>query len=91
MLSMPPDGHATLVDPVTSRTAGLITRRGRPLSPAAQQLYDQMHAMAATSKRRSARATSNAKKNQPIALKGKGLVGAGPLRGSAAARELSSI
>ncbi len=29
-----------LVDPVVSRTVGLIRRRGRSLSPAAQQLYD---------------------------------------------------
>jgi DNA-binding transcriptional LysR family regulator len=50
-LSMPPDGHPVLmsiplVDPVISRTVGLIRRRGRPLSPAAQQLYDQLAALA---------------------------------------------
>ena len=50
-LSMPPDGHLTLisvplVEPVITRTVGLIRRRGRPLSPAAQQLYDQLFALA---------------------------------------------
>ena len=29
-----------LVDPVVTRKVGLIRRRGRSLSPAAQQLYD---------------------------------------------------
>ena len=29
-----------LVDPVVTRTIGLLRRRGRSLSPAAQQLYD---------------------------------------------------
>lgn len=29
-----------LVDPIVTRKVGLIRRRGRPLSPAAQQLYD---------------------------------------------------
>lgn len=46
-LAMPPDGHPTLVsvplvDPSVSRTVGLIHRRGRSLSPAAQELYDQL-------------------------------------------------
>ncbi|MES2978558.1 MAG: LysR family transcriptional regulator [Pseudomonadota bacterium] len=50
-LSMPPEGHPTLVsvplvDPVISRSVGLIQRRGRPLSPAAQELYDQFAALA---------------------------------------------
>jgi DNA-binding transcriptional LysR family regulator len=50
-LSMPPDGHPVLVsvplvDPVITRMVGLIRRRGRPLSSAAQQLYDQMAALA---------------------------------------------
>jgi hypothetical protein len=44
---MPPDGHPTLVsvplvNPAVSRTVGLIHRRGRSLSPAAQELYDQL-------------------------------------------------
>jgi DNA-binding transcriptional LysR family regulator len=43
-LAMPPDDHATLVsvglkDPVVTRRMGLIRRRGRTLSPAAQHLY----------------------------------------------------
>ncbi len=43
-LAMPAAGHATLVslplkDPVVTRRLGLIRRRGRTLSPAAQQLY----------------------------------------------------
>ncbi len=56
-LSMPPDGHPVLVsvplvDPVISRTVGLIRRRGRPLSSAAQQLYDQMAALAPKARRK---------------------------------------
>ena len=56
-LSMPPDGHPTLVsvplvDPVITRTVGLIKRRGRSLSPAAQQLYDQIEATGNKGKRR---------------------------------------
>jgi DNA-binding transcriptional LysR family regulator len=48
-LSMPPDGHPTLVsvplvNPVITRTVGLVKRRGRSLSPAAQQLYDHIEA-----------------------------------------------
>lgn len=44
-LGMPQMGHATLVsvplvDPPISRTLGLIRRRGRALSAAAQRLYD---------------------------------------------------
>jgi len=44
-LAMPLTDHATLVsvplvDPAITRTVGLIRRRGRSLSPAAQQLYD---------------------------------------------------
>jgi len=46
-LAMPPDGHAVLVsvplvEPVITRTVGLIRRRGRSLSPAAQELYDRL-------------------------------------------------
>ncbi|MFL6674495.1 MAG: LysR family transcriptional regulator [Massilia sp.] len=46
-LAMPPRGHPTLVsiplvDPAVTRTVGLIRRRGRTLSPAAQQLYDMI-------------------------------------------------
>jgi DNA-binding transcriptional LysR family regulator len=48
-LSMPPDGHPSLVSvplikPTIMRTVGLIRRINRPLSPAAQQLYDQVAA-----------------------------------------------
>ena len=44
-LAMPLTDHPTLVsvpliDPAITRTVGLIRRRGRSLSPAAQQLYD---------------------------------------------------
>lgn len=44
-LAMPPDRHPTLVsiplvEPTITRTVGLIRRRGRSLSPAAQELYD---------------------------------------------------
>ncbi|CAG2155751.1 HTH-type transcriptional regulator CynR [compost metagenome] len=46
-LAMPPGKHPTLtsvplVEPTVSRTVGLIRRRGRSLSPAAQQLYDML-------------------------------------------------
>jgi DNA-binding transcriptional LysR family regulator len=44
-MAMPGPGHpllvsVPLVDPVITRKVGLIRRRGRSLSPAAQQLYD---------------------------------------------------
>ena len=44
-MAMPPKDHpllvsVPLVDPVVTRKVGLIRRRGRPLSPAARQLYD---------------------------------------------------
>lgn len=56
-LSMPPQGHPTLisvplVEPVITRTVGLIRRRGRPLSPAAQQFYDQLFALAPQAKKK---------------------------------------
>jgi len=46
-LAMPDDDHPILVsvpliDPVVSRTVGLIRRRGRVLSAAAQQLYEMI-------------------------------------------------
>lgn len=46
-LAMPPGKHPTLtsvplVDPTVTRTVGLIRRRGRTLSPAAQELYDML-------------------------------------------------
>lgn len=49
-LAMPPDGHPTLVSvplekPTITRTIGLIRHVNRPLSPAAQQLYDQFVAL----------------------------------------------
>lgn len=49
-LAMPPDGYPSLVsiplvNPTVTRTVGLIRRRNRPLSPAAQQLYDQIAAV----------------------------------------------
>lgn len=44
-MAMPGPDHPLLVslplvDPVVTRKVGLVRRRGRPLSPAAQQLYD---------------------------------------------------
>ncbi|MFL6610225.1 MAG: LysR substrate-binding domain-containing protein, partial [Pseudomonas sp.] len=44
-LAMPAEGHATLAtrpltNPAISRTLGLISRRGRTLSPVAQLLFD---------------------------------------------------
>lgn len=49
-LAMPAQGHATLLtrplmDPAISRTLGLISRRGRTLSPVAQLLFDLLIAI----------------------------------------------
>ena len=49
-LAMPRKGHALLVsvpivDPEVTRTVGLIRRRGRSLSPAAQHLYAMLRAV----------------------------------------------
>jgi DNA-binding transcriptional LysR family regulator len=49
-LAMPDKNHPTLVsiplgDPVITRQMGLVKRRGRSLSPAAQQLYDLLAQM----------------------------------------------
>lgn len=54
-MAMPPRGHLTLVsvpliDPVITRTVGLIQRRGRLLSPSAQQLYELLVAGETASK-----------------------------------------
>ncbi len=73
-LAMPPDGHATLVsvalvDPVISRTVGLIRRRGRTLSPAAQELYDQLLAHAPGSPTRSGAAVAGSAPRPPAAKK----------------------
>jgi len=51
-LSMPRKGHPALVsvpivEPGVTRTVGLIKRRGRSLSPAAEHLYDMLRAVAA--------------------------------------------
>jgi DNA-binding transcriptional LysR family regulator len=50
-LSMPRKGHPALVsvpivEPEVTRTVGLIKRRGRSLSPAAEHLYDMLRAVA---------------------------------------------
>ena len=50
-LSMPRKGHSALVsipivEPEVTRTVGLIKRRGRSLSPAAEHLYDLLRAVA---------------------------------------------
>jgi DNA-binding transcriptional LysR family regulator len=63
-LSMPRKGHAALVsvpivEPEVTRTVGLIKRRGRSLSPAAEHLYDMLRVVArnvANAGRRSPRA-----------------------------------
>jgi DNA-binding transcriptional LysR family regulator len=62
---MPPGDHPTLVsiplvEPVVTRTVGLIRRRGRSLSPAAQELYDMILASKRT-KRPNRRATAGRK------------------------------
>lgn len=55
-LAMPLAGHATLVGiklshPRVTRTLGLISRRGRPLAPAAEQLYALIRQAGKTVKR----------------------------------------
>ncbi|MFO1305489.1 MAG: LysR family transcriptional regulator [Burkholderiales bacterium] len=50
-LAMPRKGHPLLasvpiVDPEVTRTVGIIKRRGRSLSPAAQHLYDMLRTVA---------------------------------------------
>ena len=55
-LAMPPAGHATLAGvklehPRVTRSLGLISRRGRPLAPAAQQLYNLIHQAGKSAKR----------------------------------------
>jgi DNA-binding transcriptional LysR family regulator len=50
-LSMPRKGHPSLVsvpivEPEVTRTVGLIKRRGRSLSPAAEHLYAMLRAVA---------------------------------------------
>lgn len=62
-LAMPLTGHATLTSiklehPRVTRTLGLIARRGRPLAPAAQQLYNLIHQAGKTAKRKPANALS---------------------------------
>jgi len=57
-LAMPLTSHATLTSvklehPRVTRTLGLISRRGRPLAPAAQQLYTLIHQSGKTAKGRS--------------------------------------
>jgi DNA-binding transcriptional LysR family regulator len=52
-LAMPPGAHpelasVKLVSPVVTRTLGLVRRRGQPLSPAAQQLYEMFLARKGT-------------------------------------------
>lgn len=56
-LAMPLTSHATLTSvklehPRVTRTLGLISRRGRPLAPAAQQLYTLIHQTGKTAKAR---------------------------------------
>ncbi|WP_251865637.1 LysR family transcriptional regulator [Achromobacter sp. Marseille-Q4962] len=60
-LAMPLHGHATLTaikleHPRVTRTLGLISRRGRPLGPAAQQLYHLIRQTGRTAKRQPAAA-----------------------------------
>jgi DNA-binding transcriptional LysR family regulator len=56
-LSMPQKGHPTLVsipiiDPEVTRTVGLIRRRGRSLSPAAERMYELLRTSPRAAKRR---------------------------------------
>ncbi len=62
-LSMPRKGHAALVsvpivEPQVTRTVGLIRRRGRSLSPAAEHLYEMLRAVAAKAGKSSAGGTA---------------------------------
>jgi DNA-binding transcriptional LysR family regulator len=64
-LAMPGADHpllvsVPLVDPVVTRKVGLIRRKGRPLSPAAQQLYDFFAEMKGKRRAASKRAEPNA-------------------------------
>ncbi|MDN3920076.1 LysR family transcriptional regulator [Roseateles violae] len=59
-LAMPAADHPLLVsvpltDPVVTRSVGLIRRKGRSLSPAAQQLYDFLAEMKTGKKKRAAK------------------------------------
>lgn len=59
-LAMPGPGHATLVsvplsDPTVTRTLGLVLRRGRTPSPAAQAFYDLIKAQRPRSARKAAK------------------------------------
>jgi len=54
---MPQKGHPTLVsipitDPEVTRTVGLIRRRGRSLSPAAEHMYELLRTHRRGAKRR---------------------------------------
>jgi len=58
-LAMPPDGHPILISvplekPVITRTVGLVRRRGRALSPAAHEFYNQLLALAPGVKKKKA-------------------------------------
>lgn len=59
-LAMPPGPHPVLtsvklVQPLVTRTLGLVQRRGQVLSPAAQQLYDMFLALRAPARTRKPR------------------------------------
>ena len=69
-LSMPRKGHPALVsipivEPEVTRTVGLIKRRGRSLSPAAEHLYDMLRAVAAKA-RESSPVTGQAKRRTKV-------------------------
>jgi DNA-binding transcriptional LysR family regulator len=71
-MAMPGADHPVLVsvplvEPAVTRKLGLISRRGRSLSPAAQQLYDLIHAT--KSKRAPTKAPSAASKAPTKVLK----------------------
>ena len=77
-LSMPRQGHPALVsvpivEPEVTRTVGLIKRRGRSLSPAAEHLYDMLRGAAAkvakSSRDTTARnSTRSGRRNRRIAV-----------------------
>ncbi len=71
-MAMPGRDHpllvsVSLVDPQVTRKVGLIQRRGRPLTPAAQKIYDLCVAMEGRSLGRSARKASKAKSRSSTA------------------------
>lgn len=77
-LSMPRKGHPLLVSvpisaPEVTRTVGLIKRRGRSLSPEAEQLYDMLRTIAqgqGAVRKREGRSSNSAVRRQEAPMRG---------------------